>query len=88
MTQITVDLETNDSATYDNQLFEDDPNLANKQRRYRAYCLASYLIEGRLGKGVRKKHYDCIGTGIRMMYLPFDGEVTGFKSGNKNKREV
>ena len=88
MTQIMVDLDENDSATYDNQLFEDNPNLANKQRRYRAYCLASFLIEGRLGTGVRKKHYDCVSTGISMMYPPFDGKVTGFKSGKKQKREV
>ena len=88
MTQITDDLERNDVAMYDELLFEDNPNKANRERRFRAYRLATFIIEGRLGMGVRKKLYDCVHTGIMMMFPPFDGEVTGFKSGKDDKHEV
>ena len=88
MTQITEEIEKNDLALYDELLFERDPNQANRQRRYSAYQLASFLIEGRLGKGVRKELHDCVRTGILMMFPPFDGKVTGFKSGKSDKHEV
>ena len=80
MIQITPELQENDEFTYDEALFAEDPSKANRGRRYRAYRYASFLIEGRLGKGVCKPHYSCVHSGILMMFPPFDGKVTGYKS--------
>ena len=54
-------------------------NEPNRARRKRAFRLASQMINGHLGNGIRKKHMRCIEDGVRSLFPAVDGKHMGFK---------
>lgn len=50
-----------------------------RARRFLAYKLASLLIRGEMGFKNRERHLECVEVGIRDMFPPHNGTVTGYK---------
>jgi hypothetical protein len=75
--QIESRLGENDDIYYDADEFEKDPVACNRARRNRAYKYAAYILWERVG--YRRQHYKCVENGVRSLYPPFDGKITGFK---------
>ncbi len=75
--QIELRLTENDDIYYDKEEFAKDPVACNRARRNRAYKYAAYILWERLG--YRRPHYKCVETGVRSLYPPFNGKITGFK---------
>lgn len=57
-------------------------NNPNKQTRFFLYRQFTMLIEGHLGRGIRKKLPECVTTEIQDSFPAEDDKYTGFKPGN------
>ena len=75
--QIESRLGEHDDIYYDAEEFGKNPVACNRARRNRAYKYAAFILWERLG--YRRPHYKCVENGVRSLYPPLDGKITGFK---------
>ena len=77
---IQDDLYKNDLIYFDESKFAKDQANHNSFCCKKAYRMASQVIHGQLGWGIRKKHFACMEEGICALFPPPTGwKVMGFR---------